>query len=314
MAQLPKRIVENWVLMATGSFQVADVARELAVISPEAKNILRVYLNEFVRDGKLERVKGRDGIFRPIDNIVNEVILEGIDLKAKVSLRLPFGIEQYVEFYPKNTILVAGEPNAGKTAFLYNIAVMNCPFFEVDFYTNNESSPQEIVKRLSHFPEISIPPPFKIYERYDNFADVMKPGHVSIFDYLDMNSEFYLAGDEIEKIHKKTDLVSIIAMQLPPPTVTYFKGQPKIIHRKLAYGGGITEKKPVLYLDLWKNGKPNGGICAIEKAKNRAIPNTDPNNMQWEYTIDEWGAKFTNWNRHYGNNYGEDTNLPYKEE
>jgi hypothetical protein len=297
MPKLPKGVVENWILMATGAFQLTDVARELGIDSPESKAVLRVYLNDFVKDGKLQRVKNRDGVFRPIDNSLKEIDLNNVDLSKKIPLKLPFEIQQYVEFYPKNTILVAGESNAGKTCFLYNVANLNYENLVVDFFTNNEASPQEIVKRLTPF-GLPIPPPFHIYERYDNFADVIHPDHLSIIDYLDLNSEVYLAGEEIERLQQKTNCIVIIGMQLPPPAVTFERGQKKLHHRNLAYGGAFTQKKPVLYLDLWHNGIPNSGICRIEKAKNRAIPSIDPNNMQWKYTIDEWGAKYKKWEQH----------------
>jgi hypothetical protein len=301
MAKLPKAVVDNWVSMATGSFQLADVARELGIITPEGKAVLRVYLNDFVKEGKVQRVKNRDGIFRPVDNDLTEINLINVDLEKKIPLKLPFAIDQYVEFYPKNIVLVAGESNSGKTCFLYNTAFMNCNDFVVDFYTNNEASPQEIAKRLTALGS-PIPPPFHIYERYDNYADVVNPDHLTIIDYLDLDSEVYLAGDEINKIHQKTNCIAVIGMQLPPPTVTFDRGQKKVTHRKLAYGGAFTQKKPVLYLDLWSNGRPNSGICRIEKAKNRAIPNVNPNNMMWEYEIDNWGAKYTNWSQHHEEN------------
>jgi hypothetical protein len=298
--KLPKNVVDNFITMATGSFQTAEVARELGILTPQGKAVLRTYLNEFVHEGRLERVKNKDGCFRPVDKSLKEINLTNVDIMATIPLELPFGIHDYVSFYHKNTVLVAGEPNSGKTCFLYNVAWMNCNKMEVDFFTNNEASPEEIVKRLAPF-NIPIPPPFHIYERYDNYADIMNPDHLTIIDYLDLNSEVYLAGDEIEKIHQKNNNVAIIGMQLPPPSVTYVRGEKTLIHRKLAYGGGFTAKKPVLYLDLWINGKANSGICRIEKAKNRANPTIDPNNMQWEYEIDEWGAKYKSWERFTGN-------------
>lgn len=293
MPKLPKHIVENFITMATGSFQTADIARELGIVSPAARSELRAYLSDLVRDNKLERVKGKDGIYRPIDKELKKIDFSNV-VDNKLPLELPFTLHHYVEFYPKNTILVAGEGNSGKTCFLYNTAILNLNRFHVDFFTNNESSPQEILKRLRPF-GIEPPLPFDIFERYDNYADVMNPDHLTIIDYLDMNSEVYLAGEEIERIHQKTNCIAIIGMQLPPPIVTYDRGVKKTVHRNLAYGGAFTQKKPVLYLDLWTNGKPNTGICRIEKAKNRAKPNVDPNYMQFEYEIDEYGAKYKSW-------------------
>lgn len=298
--KLQMHIVENWVSMTDGAFQISDAARELGVITPEGRDALRVYLSRMVIAGAIERTSGKDGIFRRVDKTINEINFIDVDLTKTVQVKLPFQIHEYITFYVKNTILIAGESNAGKTCFLFNIAAMNYEKFDVDFFTNNEASPQEIAKRLKAL-DLPIPPPFKVYERYDNFADVVDPNHLTIIDYLDMNSEVYLAGEEIEKIHRKLNQgIAIIGMQLPPPSKTYERGVEKIHHRSLAYGGAFTQKKPVLYIDLWRDGAPNTGICKIEKAKNRAKPNVDPNNMQWKYVIDSWGAKFLSYERNYG--------------
>jgi hypothetical protein len=298
--ELTQARVEQWVSMATGAFTLQEICRELNIETEASKNYLRVVINRLATPeiGILERVGHKDGVFRPVDKTINEINLVDIDLTKKINIKLPFNIHEYVEFYPGNIILVAGESNAGKTSFCYNCAVMNCEEFDVDLFTNNEASPQEILKRLKPF-GIPIPPLFHIYERYDNFADVILPNKISIIDYLDMNSEVYLAGEEIERIHKKLQGgIAIIGMQLPPPTEMLFQGRTIKKHRQLAYGGAFTIKKPVLYLDLWKDGAPNTGICKIEKAKNRANPRIDPNNMMFKYVIDEWGAKFLTFDRY----------------
>jgi len=299
MANLPMSEVENWVRLTVGTFTLADARKGIGIESPEADANLRRYLSRLVEKDILVRISGKDGVYRLVDNTVEEINLTNVDLESKVALKLPFDIHKYVTFYPKNVILVAGEGNSGKTAFLYNIAVLNRQNFQVDFFTNNEASPQEIVQRIQAF-NIEMPPAFKVYERYDNFGDVVKPNSITIIDYLDLNSEVYLAAEEIKNIQSKLgNGVAVIGMQLPPPTVTIYKGQKKLIHRELAYGGAFTEKRPVLYLNLWNNGQQNHGICRIKKAKNRAQRNIDPNNMQWEYTIDSFGATFEKWDRYH---------------
>lgn len=299
MANLPMSEVEQWVNLTVGAFSLTDARKGIGVDSPQGDATLRTYLSRLVERGVLQRMGSKDGIYRLINSHVEEIDLSNVDVESKVQIELPFGIHQYVTFYPKNIILVSGEGNSGKTAFLYNCAVLNRKAFKVDFYTNNEASPQEIVQRIQAF-DIEIPPLFKVYERYDNFADVVKPDNITIIDYLDLNSEVYLAAEEIKAIQSKLGSgVAIIGMQLPPPSVTLYRGEKKLIHRDLAYGGAFTEKRPVLYLNLWNTGVSNKGICRIKKAKNRTKRNVDPNYMQWQYEVDEFGAKFKSWNRYY---------------
>lgn len=296
--ELTKAIVTNWVSLATGTFQLYDIQRELGIDSPEGKNTLRVIMHRLVAENLIERVDKKDGVFRIVKSNAEEIKFDNVDESAVIPLVLPFQISNYVEIYQKNVILVAGESNAGKTCFLYNVARDNMDIMTTVFFTNNEATPQEIAKRLKPL-GVPIPPPFKIYERYDNYADVIVPDALNIIDYLDMNSEVYLAGDEIERVHQKLHKgIAVIGMQLPPPAKTLFRGVEKIQHRSLAYGGAFTIKKPVLYLNLWCNGGQNNGICRIEKAKNRAQPRVDPNNMMWHYVIDEYGANFISFERY----------------
>ncbi len=306
MARLTIEIVKNWILLGKGSFQLFDIHKELNIVTPEGKSNLRVIMHRLVQDGFIERVGKRDGVFRMLDGNREQIDWESSDPEKTICLNLPFDIHKYVSLYSKNIIVVAGEVNSGKTAFLYNCAVMNMNQ-PLDFYTNNESSPEEIKKRLTAF-DIPSPCPFPIYERYDNWADVIDPDRISVVDYLEMGGDqVYLVGDEIAKIQRKLRSgIAILGLQLPSPTVTFVKGVKKYIHRDLGYGRDFSAMKATLYLSLWKEQGDNAGTCKIIKAKNRVIPLVNPVNMQWRYTIDEFGAKYIKWERYQEQSYTQD--------
>ena len=163
--------------------------------------------------------------------------------------------------------------------------------FPIDLF-NTETGPEQMHDR---FKDLGIPidAPFKVYERYDNFADVINPAHISVIDYLDLNNEFYLAGAEIDALFRKTSSIVVIGMQIPPPTETIVRGVKKIITRDYAYGGGTTAKRAFIYLSL------SSHRLKIKHAKKPAQKNTNPANMTWSYEFDDKG-QFCNIQPFYG--------------
>lgn len=164
--------------------------------------------------------------------------------------------------------------------------------YRIDLY-NSETGREQMKDR---FIDLGIPldAPFEVRERYDNFADVIKPDRISVIDYLDLNSEFYLAGAEIDAIFRKmTTGIAVIGMQIPPPTTTFIKGVKKVLDRDYAYGGGSTAKRAFLYISM------SSHRLKLKHVKKPAQKNVHPENMTWSYDFDENG-QFANIQRYYG--------------
>lgn len=286
--------IEEWIANGPSRFSVRDIWAELDIGSPEGRQHLRVIL------GRLEKkaviASNRDGSYRRLDLTADVVDWQSADPTKFLPIQLPFGIHEYCRIYPKGIIIVAAGKNQGKTAFLYDCVKLNMLRFTVDLY-NSETGPESMHERLSWL-NIPKPAPFRVYQRYDNFADVVHPEHLSIIDYLDLDSEVYMVGAEINAIFKKlTTGMAIIALQKPPPTVTYIKGIKKLHERDLAYGGAFTAKRSSLYITM------GGHKLKLLYVKKPADPRINPNNMQWEYAFDDHGY-FTNIQRYYGEDEG----------
>ena len=295
--QLTNDTVLQWVSLVSGNFNTRQMWAELNITTPESKSYLRVCLNRLVDSGVIAKTSV-DGTFRRIDNEKKIIDWQAADLSKTLPIILPFGIHKICHIYPKSIIIVAGSKNQGKTSFLLECIKLNMSKFIVDLY-NSETGPEQLKERLSPL-EIPEPAPFNAYERYDNFADVIEPEHLSIIDYLDFNSEVYLVGTEIDKIFRKLRCCAIIGLQKPPPSVTYIKGVKKVIERDLAYGGGFTAKRAVLYISL------SSHRLKLVYVKTPANPRVNPDNMQWSYSFDENGY-FTNIQRYYGDDTHNDT-------
>jgi len=286
--ELTQAIIEEWVSLAPAKFSVRDIWHEVGIESTEAKHHLRVILGRL--DGKTVKATP-DGLFHRLDGVAPKIQWHEANPDAYLPISFPFGLEEYVKIFPKSIIVIAGSKNAGKTGFLYNFINMNMGAYRIDLY-NSETGPEQMKERFDLL-SIPYPPPFETYERYDNFAEIIDPEHISVVDYLDFNSEVYLVGAEIDAIFRKlTKGVALLALQKAPPGVTYVKGVKKIIPRDLGYGGAFSAKRSVLYLSMDSN------RLKVVYAKTPKSPKLNPNNMTFKFKIED-GIHFTDIQRVY---------------
>ncbi len=278
-------------MLATGTFTTRQMWQEMNIQSAEAKNYLRVCLNRFAEAGVLVKT-GVDGTYRRVDNEKKVMDWQSADTSNYMPIKLPFGIHEHCRIYPKSIIILAGSKNEGKTAFLLECVTLNMDQFGVDLF-NSETGPEQLSMRFAPM-NIPNPAPFNVYERYDNYADVVEPDRLAVIDYLDLNSEVYLVGAEIDRIYQKlVNGCAIIGLQKPPPTKVLFRGVEKVIDRDLAYGGGFTAKRAVLYITLGSH------KCKLVYVKTPATNKVLPANMTWSYDFDDNGY-FANIKRYYG--------------
>lgn len=287
---LTQAIVDEWVRPIKGVFDIKDICFDIDIVSPEGRKKLRVYLSRLEEREILVYLGGNK--FKKIDKDAPEVDWQSADPNAVLPLKFPFGEHEYCKIFPKSVIIVAGTKNSGKTAYLYNFIKLNMDRFGLDLY-NSETSPEQMKERFEPL-DIPNPAPFKVYERYDNFADVIRPDRIAVVDYLDMNSEAYLIGTEIDNIFRKINSVAIIGLQKPAPSITYIKGVRKVIERDLAYGAGYTAKRAVLYISM----SVNKLKLVYIKTPTNAVKN--PNNMTFSFKMNPDGIHFDNIQRYYG--------------
>lgn len=293
-SQLKSSVIQEWLKLVKGSFDVRDIWNEIGIESPENRQHLRVILFRLEEKGMVVSLGG--GKYKKVDTEAKPIDWQSANPKNVVPLVFPFGIEEWAKIYPKSVVIVAGGKNQGKTGFLYNFIKMNMEDFVIDLY-NSETGPEQMNERFTSL-DIPNPAPFNTFERYDNFADVIHPDHISIIDYLDMNSEVYLVGTEIDAMFRKLNKgVAIIGLQKPPPAVTFIRGEKKLVERDLAYGGGFTAKRACLYISLSAN------RCKLVVVKTPAKPRVNPVNLAWTFGWAEDGSHFTDIQRAYGDEF-----------
>lgn len=291
--QLTQALIEEWVSLTKGQFNVRDIWSEIGIESPEGKHHLRTILDRLEVKEIIKQLDKGFGNYRKLENEAPKIPWEDADVTNSVPLLFPFGEHEFVKIYPKSIIIVAGSKNAGKSEYLYNFIKLNMPKYKIDLF-NSETGPEQMKER---FTSLGITPTesFNVYERYDNFSDVISPDRISVIDYLDLNSDVYLVGTEIDMLFRKLKAgVCVIGLQKPPPVVTFVKGKKTVIDRDLAYGGGFTAKRASLYITMGTN------KLKLLYVKNPAKKNVNPNNMTWIFAFNGDGH-FANIRRSFEN-------------
>jgi len=282
--KLSQQVVEHWVELARGQFTTRDIWNELDIQTSDNRAYLRVILGRLCDTGVITRT-AKDGIYRRIDTDRIEMDWQAADPSKILPVRFPFGIEEHVKLYPKSVVIVTAAKNQGKSAFAYNTIKLNMDEFKIDLF-NSETGSEQLKERFMPL-GIPSPAPFKVYERYDNFADVIDPNAFTIIDYMDTGSEVYQVGEEIDAVFRKTNCVVFICLQKPP-----------FVERDLAYGGGFTAKRAALYISMGNN------KLKLVYVKTPAKKGVNPDNMTWTYKIGDDGVTFENIQRYYGDKEG----------
>lgn len=268
------RDIRDWVMTTSGNFTTTLLYNSLQMTTREEKKTAGVILGRLVKDGIIERIGKRTGEYRLV-NTDCEIIDYLSAPDEPVDIKLPLDIHDLVEILPGNIIVIAGEPNAGKTSWLFNFVKMNMHAFNIHYF-NSEMGREELRKRLLKISDVPIDKwRCTFYERADEFSDVLRPGkgNVNIIDYLEIYTDFWEVGRYIADIHRKLDgAIAIIAIQKNPG-----------VH--VGLGGYRTLEKARLALAI------SHGRMDIVKAKNWKTAE-NPNNKYCDFKIIQGGHMY----------------------
>ncbi len=265
----PRQITQElreWVLTADGVFLTADVGKELGLTARDGMKQLTKALCRLKDEGIIERVGDKRGQYRRVNQEC-----DGIDWRnaptESYSIRWPFQIERMVDLHPGNIVVVAGEPNAGKTAFLLNVVKLNMNQGRDIHYFSSEMGAIEMKKRLAKFQDVPlIDWGFKAWERSSDFADVIRPDGLNIIDYLEVHDNFYVVGGMLKAIHDRLNNgIAVVALQ-------------KNRGVDFGLGGARGLEKPRLYLAM------SPRELKIVKAKNWTT-SRNPNGLTIEFKL-----------------------------
>lgn len=265
--------IEDWVNCTAAWFSIDELDKELGINTPDQKNNRRVTLFRLKEKGTIEQHQKQNKLYRRIDNTARIIDFKSAANRSPLTLQFPLKIERLVNIYPKNIIVLAGAPNAGKTGWLLNFIKLNMSDHGI-YYFSSEMGDTELALRLSKFQGMALDEwNFTAEERSSNFADVIRPDCINIIDFLEIDRDFNEIAGQIRQIYDKLSSgVAIIALQKNSGAV-------------LGRGGTFSLEKARLYLSM------DAGITTITKAKNWVNPEINPNQMKIKYKI-VGGCKF----------------------
>ena len=270
--------IRQWVEEVEGVFTSQQVDSELRIRTKQDKGNRRQILNRMKDEGIIEQFQVA-GKYRKITRELATIDFRTAEATTRYStLRFPLGEEQLFLPMEKNIIIVAGTPDAGKTAWLLDFVRINQELFDMHYFSS-EMGGLEFKSRLQNFPTIQLEDwKFKAYEKESDFHDSIRPNSVNVIDFLEMHENFYLVGQKIKQIWDKLDKgICVIALQKNP-------------NNENPLGGTRAKEKArlVLNLDHQKGGMTR---ATITKGKNWRTPQ-NPRGMYKEFWI-TGGCQFT---------------------
>ena len=260
-----KQEVLEWATLQEGYWNLTELKKTLQNLTREEKANIDVIIHRLKKDGIIEKYGNQAGVYRSVNDDVEPIDFLNCDV-TPLGIRYPFGIENYIKTLPKNIIVIAGSPNAGKTAFLLNFARMNQDRFNVRYFSS-EMGAMELRERLSKFDCPLNSWRINACEKSSDFSDVIRPDDVNVIDFLEVHADFWQVGGMIKSIHDKLEKgIAVIALQKPSG-------------RDEGLGGQRGLEKPRLYLAM------ESGKIKIVKAKNWAVSHQNPNGLVLDFKI-----------------------------
>ena len=236
--------VRDYISVTWGNISVTQAQQDVTFRNiPEERAKIRTILGRLVTEGLIERVENQNGVFRKVEETVYE---DWINAETStLDVRLPFGMERYVDVYPGDVIVIAGVKSAGKTALALEMIRLNMQRFET-FYHSSELVKQTFRLRVSKSNDTELSRWAKVKMSsglsMTNAKDRVEPDGFNVFDYIESDEgEYYKIAGTMAKIHRElNDGVAVICLQ-------------KNKDKSTAAGGEQTKNKANLYLLLDKD-------------------------------------------------------------
>ena len=259
--------IQEWINDTNGWFSYDDLDRELGIHTPDEKHNRRVILSRLRKSGTIESHPRHNKLCRHVDANIRLIEFKAASKRTPLAIGFPFDLQKKVNTCPSNIIVIAGDADSGKTAFLLNFIRLNMYDFPI-FYQSSEMGKEELAARLSNFQGVDLADwNFMAEERSHDFQDVIRPDCINIVDYLEISKDFYLVAEYLRQIHDKlAGGIAVVALQ-------------KRRGSEIGRGGDFGLDKPRLYLSM------GNGTMTVHKAKNWANPAENPNGLTIEFKI-----------------------------
>lgn len=270
---ITRKVIEDWVRQTTGVFSYKDMFDEVGITDPLNRQNTYVFIHRLCEQKVIRSINGKHGTFRLLDKDAPVLNWKGVEDFVGLDIHWPFKLEEFVKIYQRNVIVVGGDPNEGKTAFLHNVIDLNWRRYPIVLF-DSENSEKELALRFSQYPDHKLWPADLVRERSQNFADVIEPDYINIIDYLEITDNFFAVARFLREIRDALGKgIAVVAIQ-------------KAKGAELPIGRDFSRQIARLVLTI------DPGVLTIRKAKSFAQRNVNPNNMKFRFKLKD-GAHFT---------------------
>ena len=228
---------DEYIFVTEGTFSVTDCYRDMDSVTSCDKQNVRQSLSRLKKKGFIEKAGDRAGMYRRVVKDCNVIDWQNVEDTNFYPLHMPMGLGEKLKLHPKGIMVIAGSQNAGKTAFVMRMALMNQQ--NRVHYFNSEMGNSECRQRIKAFEHVDSDwNHVTFYEKNNNFHDVIKPNDMNIIDFMEINDNLYQVGELIRNIHDKLDKgIAIICLQ-------------KKKDQEMGRGAEFGLEKPRIYLSM----------------------------------------------------------------
>jgi len=275
------------------TFTIEDVLRFFGCMNDnkEARQAYYMVLYNLSQVNKQPILERKNKNYRIINSSLKVIDWHQDTNKGTIHIEWPyspqdnhsFGFDDDIILYEGDMILIAGEGNRGKTAWVLNMMINNCDKMPVYYFTSEFNAPK-FRDRMKEFKWRSFlkedgSPKFTVAEQVDNWQDVIQPDALNIIDWMKLDDEMWKIRGIMDGIKNKLKKgVAVICIQ-------------KRTYKKYGEGGEYSKDLASVYLTMSYDDKMKVNTLYVDKVKTPGL--VDPNFSKWSFNIYK-GAEFAN--------------------
>ena len=293
--QLTTDIVRAWCLSTTGEFHYKGVCN--GNVAPELYDKLRSIIHELCEQGVIKSCGRNDGTYKSILKVEpvkwwdDDIDTEPLDFKFPRCYEdgSEFGIEDFVEVFAGDLVLITGDTNLGKTTIALNIMGENLGMFKGTTLMGSEYTASDgkispkFKRRMKRMEWVEWmngdgKPRFQLLPVGSDYEDYVESDHLNVVDWISLPGEYYLIDMVMKAIKDRIGRgVGVLVLQKN-------KGQ------EFAEGGQRSERYADVVLKIDPYGSDEGllTIGKVKAPKGRATGRT------FAFDIVDYGANLHN--------------------
>ncbi len=286
--------VDQWLIYHKGErFDLDLICRQL-----DAKNAItrQSVAKKLAYEVQKDRLRKQDKLYSYVDRSVKVIDWIHAEPEAVFPLRWPvgrdhdgcpddtlFGFDGISEIPEKSIIVIAGISNFGKTTFALNVLWETMDTMPCVYMSNEMTAPDFRAKATDMTWGNPITPTgepkIEVIERFDGWADVIRPDACNIIDWINLGDNFYLIGQILSNIKQRLRKgIAVCVIQ-------------KEEGRNLGRGGGYSRDLATMYLTI--DGTSAGGdyhprLTVVKAKRIRKGSRYNPNGKTFSFGL--WGG------------------------